>query len=209
VEGLELYLPPRRAIVMLPTNEELALLAISWPAEEFHRVRADIEGQYWQALALVPGLAERVRSGRRAERLRGTADLPNFFRRPWGPGWALVGDAGYHKDPGTAQGITDAFRDAELLSAAIDAGLAGRCPLGEALADYERQRNAAARPMYEFTCRLAALEPPSPETLRLYAALRGNRRALDRFFGTIAGTVAIGEFFAPEHLQHIFNAASG
>ena len=209
VEGLELYLPPRRAIVMLPTNEELALLAISWPTEEFHRVRADIEGQYWQALALVPGLAERVRSGQRAERFRGTADLPNFFRCPRGPGWALVGDAGYHKDPGTAQGITDAFRDAELLSAAIDAGLAGRCPLEEALADYERHRNAAARPMYEFTCQLAALEPPSPDTLQLYAALRGNRRAIDRFFGTIAGTVAIGEFFAPEHLQHIFNTASG
>src|SRR6185369_13635632 len=97
----------------------------------------------------------------------------------------------------------------ELLSAAIDAGLAGHCPLEEALADYERHRNAAARPMYEFTCQLAALEPPSPDTLQLYAALRGNRRAIDGFFGTIAGTVAIGEFFAPEHIQHIFNTASG
>jgi 2-polyprenyl-6-methoxyphenol hydroxylase-like FAD-dependent oxidoreductase len=209
VEGLELYLPPRRAIVMLPTNEGLTLVAISWPVDEFPQVRADIEGHYVQALALIPGLAERVRSGRRAERFKGTAELPNFFRRPYGPGWALVGDAGYHKDPGTAQGITDAFRDAERLSAAIDTGFAGRCPPMDALAEYERQRNAAVQPMYELTCQLAALEPPSPETLRLYAALRGNQAAIDCFLGTIAGTVPIGEFFAPEHLGRIFAAAGG
>ena len=39
----------------------------------------------------------------------GATDIPNFFRKPYGSGWALVGDAGYHKDPYTAQGITDAF----------------------------------------------------------------------------------------------------
>jgi flavin-dependent dehydrogenase len=64
----------------------------------------------------------------------GTGDLPNFFSTPYGPGWALAGDAGYHRDPLTAQGISDAFRDAQLLSEAIDAGLAGRQPLAEALA---------------------------------------------------------------------------
>jgi 2-polyprenyl-6-methoxyphenol hydroxylase-like FAD-dependent oxidoreductase len=209
VEGLELYLPPRRAIVMLPTHEELTLVAISWPVKEFHQVRTDIAGHYFQALALIPGLVDRVRSGQRAERFRGTAELPNFFRHPYGPGWALVGDAGYHKDPGTAQGITDAFRDAELLSAALDAGLTGRCPLMEAFAGYERQRNAAVQPMYEFTCQLAALEPPSSETLQLYAALGGQQAAIDCFLGTIAGTVPIGEFFAPEHLRLIFEAANG
>ena len=79
-------------------------------------MRAEIEGQYWRALAAIAGLAERVCSGQRAKRFRGTAVLPNFFRRSAGPGWALVGDAGYHKDPETAQGITDALRDAEGLA---------------------------------------------------------------------------------------------
>ena len=59
--------------------------------------------------------------------------MPNFFRTPYGPGWALVGDAGYHRDPLAAQGISDAFRDAQLLSEAINAGLAGRLPLAQAL----------------------------------------------------------------------------
>ena len=106
----------------------------------------------------MPHLAERVRSGKREERFVGTADLPNFFRKPYGSGWALAGDAGYHKDPSTAQGITDAFRDAELLSEALDSGFTEHRPLEEALADYERQRNETVMPIYELTCQLASFE---------------------------------------------------
>jgi 2-polyprenyl-6-methoxyphenol hydroxylase-like FAD-dependent oxidoreductase len=98
-------------------------------------------------------IADRVRCGRRAERISGTADLPNFFRRPFGPGWALVGDAGHHKDPMQARGIRDAFRDAELLVEAIDAGHDGGQPVDAALALYEQRRNAAALPVYETLCR--------------------------------------------------------
>ena len=99
-----------------PTNDGQTMVIVYWPVAAFHEVRADIEGHFLAALDLAPSLAERVRAGTRGERFRGTADLPNFYRRPHGPGWALVGDAGYHKDPITAQGITDAFRDAELLA---------------------------------------------------------------------------------------------
>jgi flavin-dependent dehydrogenase len=81
----------------------------------------------------------------------GTADVPNFFCQPYGPGQALVGAAGYHQDPVTAQGMTDAFRDAELLAEVIDAGFSGRQPLTEALADYQRRRDAVVLPMYEYT----------------------------------------------------------
>ena len=38
--------------------------------------------------------------------------MRGFFRRPTGPGWALVGDACYFKHPGTAQGIGDAVEAA-------------------------------------------------------------------------------------------------
>ncbi len=81
----------------------------------------------------------------------------HFIRKPYGPGWALVGDAGFHKDPFLAQGITDAFRDADLLAEAIDAGLAGRRPLEETLADYERERNATALPLYQFNAQYTQL----------------------------------------------------
>jgi 2-polyprenyl-6-methoxyphenol hydroxylase-like FAD-dependent oxidoreductase len=118
-----------------------------------------------------------------------------------------VGDAGYHKDPATAQGISDSFRDAELLTEAIDAGFSERQPLEEALAEYERQRNAAVLPMYEFTCQLANLdEPPPPEMQQLLTALYGNQIETNRFLGTWAGTVPIPEFFAPENMQRIMEA---
>ena len=113
----------------------------------------------------------------------------------------LVGDAGYHKDSITAQGITDAFRDAELLATALDQGLSGTRPAGDALADYQRLRDEAVRPMYEHTYQLAALEPPTAEMQALFQALRGNQDQTDRFLGTIAGTTAIDEFFSDENLK--------
>jgi flavin-dependent dehydrogenase len=104
VGGAELYPRPGRMLIAAPTNDGLTLMTVFWPQAEFHRVRADIEGPYLAALDLAPAFAEWVRAGKRVERFRGTADLPNFFRRPYGPGWALVGDAGFHKDPILAQG---------------------------------------------------------------------------------------------------------
>ena len=203
VTGFELYLRPYRISWAVPTHDGLTLIGVGWPNREFHAYRADVEGNYLRTLELAPALAERVRAGKRVERFVGTADVPNFFRKPYGPGWALVGDAGYHKDPATAQGITDAFRDAELLAAALDAGLSGERPLDGALADYERGRNEAVGPMYEFTCQLAGQEPPPPEMQALFAALRTNQEATDRFFGALAGTVPIPEFFAPENVRRI------
>jgi flavin-dependent dehydrogenase len=104
INGAELYPRPGRMLVAAPTNDGLTLMTVFWPQAEFHRVRADIEGSFLAALDLAPGLAERARAGKRAERFRGTADLPNHFRQSFGPGWALVGDAGFHKDPILAQG---------------------------------------------------------------------------------------------------------
>jgi flavin-dependent dehydrogenase len=208
IAGPELYPRSERMITGSPTNDGQTIVLIFWPIATFHDVLADIEGHFMQALDLVPAFAERVRNGKRSERFYGTADLPFFFRKPYGPGWALVGDAGYHKDPITAQGISDAFRDAELLAEAIDAGLSGRQLLDAALADYERQRNEAALPIYEFTHQLAALEPPAPEMQQLFAALHHNQEQTNRFFGAITGTVPFPEFFAPENLGRIMGAAA-
>jgi 2-polyprenyl-6-methoxyphenol hydroxylase-like FAD-dependent oxidoreductase len=159
-------------------------------------------------LDAVPGLTERLRDAKREHRFMGTADLPNFFRKPYGPGWALVGDAGYHKDPFTGQGIANAFCDAERLAEAIDAGLSGSRPLEEALHGYELQRNAAVLPMYEYTCHLATLDPPSPDEQKLFTALRGNQPETDRLFGAIlAGTVPIDEFFAPDNVRRVVTSA--
>jgi len=204
---IEGYFLPRRVILVFPTNDGQACVFLQWPRAEFGSVRTDVEGHLWAAVAQVPGLAARLRAGRRAARLAGTGDLPNYFRAPHGPGWALVGDAGYHRDPLTAQGISDAFRDAQFLTEAIDAGLAGRQPLATALAGYQRRRDEAATAMYELTCQRAALEPPAPQMSRLLAALHGNQADTDQFIGVIAGTISPAEFFAPGNIQRITTPA--
>jgi 2-polyprenyl-6-methoxyphenol hydroxylase-like FAD-dependent oxidoreductase len=111
------------------------------------------------------------------------------------------------KESATAQGIADSFRDAELLSDAIDAGFAAREPLDHALAAYEEKRNSAVMPTYEFTAQLANLaEPPTQELQRLLQGLRENQTETNRFLGVWAGTVSIPEFFAPDNLRQILGA---
>ena len=199
----ELYPRDGRMIISGPTNDGLQIVIAYWPRREFHAVRADVERSFLDAVSLAPPLAERLAAGERADRFYGTGEVPFYYRKPFGPGWALVGDAGYHKDPITAEGITDAFRDAELLANALDQGLGGGRPLEHALADYERIRNESTRSLYEFTYELASLSPPSREQLALFEALRTNEEQTSRFFGTIAGTVPVGDFFAPENIGRV------
>ena len=206
-ECIELHPRQGRSLIALPTNDGLTCVAVQWPAAEAARFRADVEGNYLATLDLVPGLAERVRAGTRQGRFRGTADLPHFFRRPYGPGWALVGDAGCHKDPILAQGITDAFRDAGLLADAADDGLSGRRPMHEALADYQRRRDEAAVPLYDLTAQLAALEPLPRPMQQVLSALEGNQEQTDRLLGVFEGTVPVDEFFGRRNVAAILAAA--
>jgi hypothetical protein len=67
--------------------------------------------------------------------------------------------------------------------------------LAAALADYQHRRDTAALPMYEFTCEMARMQPPTPEKAAMLAALSGDRAATERFFGVFAGSVSVAEFF--------------
>ncbi len=165
------------------------------PREHFDEFRSDVQGSFARTLTCAGGLGERIARGRRVSRIAGSGDLPNYFRKPYGPGWALVGDAGHHKDPFGGFGISDAFRDAELLAGAIDDGLSGRRPLDDALANYERLRNEAAMPAYEMNCQMASLRGPGTRTHALYQELRQNQAAANRFIGALMGSVPVREFF--------------
>jgi flavin-dependent dehydrogenase len=203
----ELYPRKGQMIVADSTNDGLTMVVVVWPQAEFNRVRSNPEAEHMRSLlASAPALAERIRAGRREERFAGAGYLPNFFRRPYGDGWALVGDAGYVKDPATAQGITNSFSHAEMLAEALDEGLSGRREMKGALAEYERKRNEEVLPMFEHTCRLARLESPPPEMMSLLEALRGNPSETGRFLGTVAGTVPLQDFFSPENVGRILGA---
>jgi flavin-dependent dehydrogenase len=204
MKGFEFYPGTYRGPFGWMTNDGLALIGVGFAAKDHPTIRADIEGNYLRAIAEdAPELAERMKQGRREERFVGGV-VRNYFRKPFGPGWALAGDAGYLKDPCTAEGITDAFHSAELLAEAIDSAFSGHQSVDEAMQGYEQERNRTALPLYEFTCQLATLAPPSSEMQQLLAALKGNQEQTNRFFGIFAQTVSIPEFFAPENMQKIF-----
>jgi flavin-dependent dehydrogenase len=184
-DALEIYDRHGRAMFAFPTNDNLFAVFIAWPASELQSVRADIERQFLVALDGVPALAERVRAGRRADRFYGATNLPNYLRKPYGPGWALVGDAGCHKDPYLALGICDAFRDAELLADALDDGLAGRRGIADALAGYEHRRNEATLPDYRMNLDRARFTPVPPQQREKRAALQGDPSATRQFLLSI------------------------
>ena len=154
----EVYVTDAGGVLAFPTNDGRVCIAAGRGIDEFHAYRADIEGTFYAILDRSPEFAAKVRAGKREERWMGTADVPNFFRKPWVPGWALVGDAGYMKDPVTGLGIADAFRDASLLSSALDAVLSDSASPEDALSDYQAKRDAAAMPLYEMTLMMASGE---------------------------------------------------
>ncbi len=204
VDGFEIVIRPDRGWGAIPTNDGLTLLVVGWPYGESSAYKDDVEASYLKTLELAPEVADRVRGATREARFAGGA-VPNFFRKPFGPGWALVGDAGYTKDPITAQGISDAFRDAELCSTAFDETFNGGRPYEDAMAAYHHTRDTAVLPIYEFTTQLATLQPPPLETQQLLGAVHGNQDAMDAFAGITAGTVSPAEFFDPEHIGRIMS----
>jgi len=201
----EAYVRPNRAFAAWPTNDGWTLVICGWPFAEFEKNRKDIERNYLEVIGLVPSFADRIRSAKREARFVGTG-VPNFFRKPFGPGWVLVGDAGYNKDFITAQGIQDAFRDAESCTAALEDSFSGSRSFDDAMSRYQATRDEHALPMYEFTAQLATLEPPPPELQQLLAAVQGNPEAMDAFARVNAGVTSPAVFFSEENVGRIFAA---
>jgi flavin-dependent dehydrogenase len=153
-DGYHWYYRPGVSAGVIPTNHGHTCVFASVPSRRFRdEIRFDPVAGFGRILAeCSPGLATAVAGGQRFGNLRGTPGHPGFFRQPWGPGWALVGDAAYFKDPLTAHGITDALRDAELLSEAVAAGTEA------ALQGYQDTRDAQSGELFNITDEVASFE---------------------------------------------------
>jgi flavin-dependent dehydrogenase len=209
-EDFELYIRDERRVVIFAfkTENDLFAIFVGTQTQELARIRHDIEGSFMGALEVVPQFAERVRAGHREERFYGASDLPNFYRKPYGPGWALVGDAGLHKDPFLALGICDALRDVELLASAICKGLEGKQPMLEALTRYETSRNDASALDYKENLAAARFTPPPAELLAIRAAVRNRPEEATRLIKARQGMIRRDEFFNPQNLQRLLGAQS-
>jgi len=106
-------------------------------------------------------------------------------------------------DPVTGMGIADAFRDAELLTEAVEAGLGTGSSLDITLRGYHQSRDEVALPMYEFTTELAAFRPLRPGQRLLFDALADKPAEVDRFLAMLTGALPIPEYFSPRHLFHV------
>ncbi len=191
---------------VMPTHDDLTLLVGGWPMAEMTRNRDDLDGTFHRIFAAAPEFLDRFAAATREARWVGMP-VPNYFRTPFGPGWVLVGDAGYVKDAITAHGIKDAFRDAEAGSAALDAVLSGTRPFDDAMAEFQRERDAAGLPMFEFTCQVASPGPPPPEMLALLGAVAASPEDCSGFTRMWAGVLSPAEFFAPENVGRILAGA--
>ena len=202
--GFEVSIRDGCGMAAFPTHDDLTLVIVGLPDEEFNAARRDVETTFLRTVDLAPALGDRVRSGKREERFHAASDLAGYFRKPYGPGWALVGDAGYHLHPITAQGITDAFLDAERLTDALDAAFAEQSTYDDAMAAYQTARDEQAMPMYQMTFDFAQVDrPPPPETQQLLAAIAGKPQAMGDFVSVQAGTLPIPAFFNPENIGRI------
>ena len=164
--GFEIYVGPNAGALVFATHDDRHCIAAARPVADFARYRGDIDGVFIETLAAAnESLGTRVRAGKREERWVGTAHLPQYFRKPYGPGWALVGDAGLHIDPTMGMGITKAFTEVEMLVPALDEALSGKRPFDEALADFQRQRDEMWTPLAEMNVgaasAVAQIQPPA------------------------------------------------
>jgi 2-polyprenyl-6-methoxyphenol hydroxylase-like FAD-dependent oxidoreductase len=207
-DDIELYVRDGYAFGGAPTNDGLHLVMVNWPARDFTAIRADPDGYVARALEGSRDFAARVRAGRREEKWYGTAGVPGYFRKPFGNGWALAGDASYNRDPITAQGISDAFIDAEALVSALGIWLSGEGHFDDLMTAHESARNERVRPMYEFTTHLAALEPAPPDMRTLFGALRDNQDATNAFLSAITGAIPLADFMSPDNISRIVAVAN-
>lgn len=206
VDGLETYVRPDRGFGCARTNDGLTMVVGGWPYTQAREFAADLEANFLATLRLVPSVADRLTGANREAPLRSGA-VPGYLRTPYGAGWALIGDAGYNKDPITAQGISDAFWDAERCTIALDEWLSGRTTYDKAMSGWHRERDNKVMPMYEFTSQMATLDPPPPEMLQLLAAVSSDQVATDGFVSVVAGTLSPAEYFSEENVGRILASA--
>jgi 2-polyprenyl-6-methoxyphenol hydroxylase-like FAD-dependent oxidoreductase len=192
-QAIELIAADRALAGVFPTHHDQACIWVCTPASDARAARrraaSRAEAFTAQLERAAPELAARLRSGRRVSAVSGMLRTPNLLRRAHGPGWALVGDAGYHRDPITGHGLSDAYRDAELIADALHPVLRGELDETGALAGYQRERDRALREVFEITCALSGF-PPVAEFVELQKQLAV---AIDTGAADLAARPTLGE----------------
>jgi 2-polyprenyl-6-methoxyphenol hydroxylase-like FAD-dependent oxidoreductase len=194
----EFYEQPGVWVSVIPTSGGRTIVSTYRPQAQFARIRTD--ATYWHREAVraaSPSLHDRLAARSVVEPLRGTGRQHNVIREPWGPGWALVGDAGMHKDTITARGITDALLQADLLARCLGTDVHHRERLVMALTAFDRERSALLDDAYRSALALARLEI-TPDRLALLRVVSSSAELTTRFFAVVAGLGTMDDLLTPD-----------
>ncbi|WP_093800388.1 NAD(P)/FAD-dependent oxidoreductase [Streptomyces sp. Wb2n-11] len=189
-----------------PTHDGLTIVGVALPVGDFKAASEEERDRtVISAFEEVdPQRAELLRRTSRVDRWM-TGAVPNFLRRSHGPGWALVGDAGYTRDPITAAGITDALRGAELLAQALDAGLSGSEPLPAALARFGRERDDLVTGHYRYTLDHATIANHTREEIEFIRAMSRSPTHGREMVGMFATMVSPSEFYSAANIHALLD----
>jgi 2-polyprenyl-6-methoxyphenol hydroxylase-like FAD-dependent oxidoreductase len=137
---------------VIPCDDDLTLIAISVPIDMFGEFKRDPEGNLMEKLGEMKEIAPRLENAERDGPIRGSGSVSGYLRIPYGPGWALVGDASMVMDPWSGQGIDQASTHAVMLARHLDEFLAGEKGWDVAMKAYHEARNEFSMKTYRRTC---------------------------------------------------------
>jgi 2-polyprenyl-6-methoxyphenol hydroxylase-like FAD-dependent oxidoreductase len=181
--GYRWFFAPGASGGIIPTNDGLACVFAAVPPAIHAEARKAGSASLGALVARhLPVMAEEIAPARNTGAPVTFPGALGHFRQSAGPGWALVGDAGYFRDPITAHGITDAFRDAELLADAVSGGRTDA---------YTGLRNALSAEFFDLTDRIAALDWTLDEVQELHVALNRAMKANQRWITRVDGTLPL------------------
>ena len=202
-DGVEFYVRHGLDILVFPTHDGLTCIWAGRSHDDWDTYRRDVEGTYRGIIEQAPSLAKRLKSSQQVSPFKGTSKLLNFYRQSFGKGWALVGDAAYHRDPLPGMGIGDAFLGAHLLADALAYGLSDNTArLDSSLAAYQSTFRDTTMPIFEYTLKAASLKDPT-SAIPIYGEDAQSREETTRFMDVLSGNIPFKGVFNPPNIARL------
>jgi 2-polyprenyl-6-methoxyphenol hydroxylase-like FAD-dependent oxidoreductase len=196
----------RTGVLVFDADNDLTVISVGIPVEDFAQARRDPEATLERTWRSIDELAERGLHAERATPVMGQAPVDSYYRQSYGPGWALVGDAGHYIDPVTGQGINNALRGAELLAEAWSR-TRRRADWMSAMAEYQRQRDQETRPIYNLVAFGEQMERSADMGIDLgtplFRAIARQPYQAQRYVGIFSGATTVAAFFNPFNIASI------
>ncbi len=203
------YADPERLLTTLVFDADagLTVVSVGVPNAEFATARKDPEGTLRRVIDAFPEVQHRARNAERVTKVMGQGPIDSYYRQSYGAGWALVGDAGHYVDPVTGQGINYALYGAAFLAQAW-ARTRRRASWEQAMAEYQRNRDAYTRPMFNLISfgsqaewlRELGIDIGTP----LMQAISRRPDVMTRYIGMYNGATSVDEFMHPLNLLRIY-----